>query len=420
MSEDFEYREEWQYPTNVVFNLTDDCNLACRYCFVQQKPNYVTLDTAKDVVDWMVNNLQIKKERKLINNTQEQKCRLTFFGGEPMLMFEKIIQPLTLYIQEKYKDLFIFGITTNGTLLNKDRIDFLKKYNIRPLLSIDGDEYTQNYNRPCRDNKLNSFDLLIKNIPYLLENFPLTTFRSTIYEPTVKYLFDNYLFAESLGFKNYFAIPDSRHGKWKKENIQILEEQLNLIYNYQLNEYLNNIEPLHFSKSDEMYRYILQKDLNKLQNQVTPMRCGLGTTTISINYKGELYSCQEQDTRDISNELFYLGDIYSGINKNKQNKLLQKYLISNNVKCENEQLCNKCQIFKYCLFYNCPSTNFDLFKDFQTCPEILCLYNQMIYKRSLANMKVLTENNNELFKNYLYDVLNFNPQNKEGESLDAE
>ena len=30
----FEYKEEYSKLTNVCLNLTDSCNLACRYCFV--------------------------------------------------------------------------------------------------------------------------------------------------------------------------------------------------------------------------------------------------------------------------------------------------------------------------------------------------------------------------------------------------
>ena len=31
----FIYKEEYKYLTNVCLNLTDACNLACRYCFVE-------------------------------------------------------------------------------------------------------------------------------------------------------------------------------------------------------------------------------------------------------------------------------------------------------------------------------------------------------------------------------------------------
>ena len=29
-----EYLEEYKYPTMATFNLTDACNLQCKYCFV--------------------------------------------------------------------------------------------------------------------------------------------------------------------------------------------------------------------------------------------------------------------------------------------------------------------------------------------------------------------------------------------------
>ena len=31
----FEYKEEYKYPRTIMLNLTDDCNLACKYCFVE-------------------------------------------------------------------------------------------------------------------------------------------------------------------------------------------------------------------------------------------------------------------------------------------------------------------------------------------------------------------------------------------------
>jgi L-lysine 2,3-aminomutase len=35
MAKEFEYPEWAQYLTKAVINITDDCNLACRYCFVE-------------------------------------------------------------------------------------------------------------------------------------------------------------------------------------------------------------------------------------------------------------------------------------------------------------------------------------------------------------------------------------------------
>lgn len=194
------YEELYRHPTCICLNLTDSCNLACKYCFVQQKPHFMTLDIAKKAVDWVIDNMKYRTE---------EKADITFFGGEPMLMYNDIIIPIVDYIENKYLNKINLSITTNGTLLNKEKIDFLYNHNIYPLLSIDGDKETQNFNRPQRNGE-GSFDLIENNIDYLLKKFPMITFRSTLYQPTVKNTYNNYKYAEKKGFKNIFLCPNAR------------------------------------------------------------------------------------------------------------------------------------------------------------------------------------------------------------------
>lgn len=144
MDKEFEYKEEYGWLTNICLNVTDACNLACRYCFVEQHPHYMTLDIAKQAVHFILDNLE-KKNKKFNKN---DRASITFFGGEPTLMWDEIIVPLTNYIKENEFPINL-GMTTNGTLLNKEKISFLKEHNFSILLSADGNEYTQNFNRPC-------------------------------------------------------------------------------------------------------------------------------------------------------------------------------------------------------------------------------------------------------------------------------
>ena len=203
----YNYEEVYKYPTCICLNVTDSCNLACKYCFVQQKPHFMTIDLAKQTIDWLINNLI--KRNELPNVDKLEKVDVTFFGGEPTLLYDDIIVPLVQYAEEKYLNKVQFSITTNGTLLNKNRIDFLSNHNIIPLLSIDGAKETQDFNRPQRNGK-GSFDLVEANIDYLLDKFPNTTFRATLYQPTVKNLYKNYLYATKKGFKNIFICPNAR------------------------------------------------------------------------------------------------------------------------------------------------------------------------------------------------------------------
>ena len=64
MEKEFEYKEEYGWLTNICLNVTDACNLACRYCFVEQHPHYMTLDVAKQAVHFILDNLE-KKNKKL-------------------------------------------------------------------------------------------------------------------------------------------------------------------------------------------------------------------------------------------------------------------------------------------------------------------------------------------------------------------
>lgn len=394
----FEYKEEYQYFTNACLNLTDACNLACKYCFVQQKPHYMDLTTAKQAIDFVVKNYQ--------NSTREKdKINISYFGGEPTLLWDEIIVPLTIWAEEKYGDLISFAITTNGTLLNEQRILFLKQHNIYPLLSIDGSEEVQNYNRPCRDGSP-SFPLVFKNIPYLLENFPNTTFRATINQETCNKVFDSYLFATKMGFKNIFLCPNARE-EWSEENISLLEKEIEKIFIYHTNCYQNNIDPIYFSLIDRTFEKILShdiicftKEINERAITRSAIRCGLGSGSASIGYDGKIYGCQEQDSRD-TNDLFYIGDIYQGIDIHRHSILLEKYTKKSAIICENEELCLTCPLKEACLNDICPSVSWDRFNNLLIKPTIDCKFSIMLFKNCRTMMKVLVEENNLLFKDYL-------------------
>ena len=44
--------------SSAFLNLTNACNLACRYCFVKQSPDYMSYQTAKDAADFLAANAE--------------------------------------------------------------------------------------------------------------------------------------------------------------------------------------------------------------------------------------------------------------------------------------------------------------------------------------------------------------------------
>ena len=67
-----------------TLHLTDACNLRCRYCYVRQSNHYMTLDTAKAVVDLAAED--------------PGHHGLIFFGGEPLLQ-RQLIYDTVAYAQ---------------------------------------------------------------------------------------------------------------------------------------------------------------------------------------------------------------------------------------------------------------------------------------------------------------------------------
>ena len=301
-------------------------------------------------------------------------------------------------------------MTTNGTLLNTQRIEFIKNNNIGVLLSIDGDRETQELTRPCKNGQ-SSFELIMPNIKFLLEYQPNMTFRATVNQETVNNIFHNYLFAQSLGFKEFFFSPNERE-KWSEENLLILEQEVSKIFQH-ISIYLqhNIIPPLTSSLIKDGFRNALDicyniKNKEILQEKQKPIyqsRCGIGNANIAISYNGKILGCQEQNSRENTNQPFEIGNIYTGINKEKQLYLINTYKNSINMQCENKNICKNCKNIKNCNIDMCPSTSMDLFNNLTTKTEVQCRYKNAFTNNALTLIKIL--DNSETFQKYIQLIL---------------
>lgn len=130
----------------VVLNVTHGCNLACVYCFAggHHAGKAMTLETAR-------------KAMRLIG--PRTAIDLGFFGGEPLLAWDLIRQVMVeareLAVVRKVKTRF--HITSNGLLLDEEKVRFLSKQPCSMLISLDGPEEIHNTARPARDRRANSF-----------------------------------------------------------------------------------------------------------------------------------------------------------------------------------------------------------------------------------------------------------------------
>ncbi|MDD4516347.1 radical SAM protein [Massilibacteroides sp.] len=381
------------YPTNAVLNVTNTCNMRCSYCFTCPNNSHMSLETAKKVVLWLVENYE--KEPK------DTPPSINFFGGEPTLRFEELIKPLMVWARDKIKlstkKEIRWGMTTNGVLLDETRLKFLSSFpTFSILLSIDGAEKSQNIQRKMA-NGADSFLLVAKNIPLILKYFPNTTFRSTITPKTAGLLSENYFFAKSQGFKTFFCTPNVRE-EWSEEATENLVKEVSYII---YNQYLDIIR-----KAPNILRFLLfERELKKILindgtdiKKMNHLSCGFGVRSVGIGTQGEITACQEQNTHE--KNIFYIGHIDTGIDPAKHEKLLnllnQKDVIENSEK----DLCINCPLRQSCSSYSCPSTSYDLFGEINIVNKMRCkwlLLNNQLAKTILEiNSKSSKEDQNAL------------------------
>ena len=129
-------------PFVVIFKITKQCNLNCKYCYSKKKSNFINLSVIDNLCDEI---LAYKKPIQLI-----------FHGGEPLLEIEKI-----KYIIKKLKTKknIYYSIQTNGVLLDKNIIIFFKKNNVKVCISLDGPKKYHNLYRSNFEDTYNSINL---------------------------------------------------------------------------------------------------------------------------------------------------------------------------------------------------------------------------------------------------------------------
>lgn len=369
--------------TSAFFILTNQCNLKCPYCFVNQNVEKMPFNIALDATKFLIRN------SKDIGYTPN----IVFFGGEPLLEWDSVIVPLTKYIREEYKEPFNLSITSNCILMTEEKLNFMKENNIGLLFSIDGDQETQDINRPFHSGK-GSFDILIDKIPMILKYYPNMTFRATIHKPTAHLTFDNMKFAIQQGYNNMFFIPNV-FDDWSEDDKDILRWQVSMFGDYFIKNarhgkiiHLNNLDrifPL-ITEINEAYK-------NKSGRPLIKHKCGLGTGAgASISPDGKIYACQEMVTNDST---FLIGDIYNGENQEKRKQLASMF---NSQKVYGLNNCVGCKLDKVC-DGACVANNYLWSKDLNRIPDMYCYWQQILLDEAIRICNILGSERNELFKN---------------------
>ncbi|MCI8388383.1 MAG: radical SAM protein [Clostridiales bacterium] len=365
-------------PLHTLFlGVTEDCNMRCRYCFVHHTPARMTLDTAMKALYFLIAQQPSGENRNL---------NITFFGGEPTLEWDSLIVPIVKRGRELTNNKMSFNITSNGVLLNRERLEFMKENNMSLLFSFDGDEETQNYNRPMKGGQP-SFPLLKDKVKLILEYFPQMTFRATVYAPTVHLMYHNFEYAVGEGYKHFFFAPDSCGSvqDWTEAVFQSYTDQLYKIANRVIEECRQGnyicISPIDRFYMTHMTGIIPYNDPN-IRNIPGLGRCGVGGNGSALVAPDQkIYTCQEVFTNYEKRDAFLVGDLDNGIDKEKVKRIWDQmdFKKLRDSECYYGEHCEKCALVGQCQG-GCTVRQITVCDEFNVVPYVYCRTENINYQ----------------------------------------
>ncbi len=330
---------------NIIFIVTKDCQLACKYCYLVGKNSNekMTWEIGKQTIDYILNEF-----------SQSKGIILDFIGGEPFLEIELIDRICDYFKVEAYKrDLacfnnYRFNVSTNGINYNSPKVqEFIckNKKHVSIGITIDGTKRKHDLNRIWKgtNKERGSYDDVVKNIPLWLEQIPNAETKVTISSADIPYIKESVLHLYSLGIHEV-NINCVFEDVWKEGDDRLFEEQLieladAIIDGGYYKDYVCSFFTEHIGKPMNM----------QLENQNW---CGAGKM-LAVDAEGNFYPCMRFAKYSLrSKDALIIGNVHDGIDKNK----LRPFLTLD--RCtQSKQECIDCEVASGCAW--CQGENYD-------------------------------------------------------------
>ena len=362
----------------ITFQITDDCNLCCSYCYqINKGHNKMPFEIAKTLIDELLHN------DKLIKNYVKSKNSLgvilEFIGGEPLLEVDLIDQIIDYFIEQciilhhPWVDKFRVSICSNGVLYFTPKVqEFIKKHqtHLSFSISIDGNKKLHDTCRIFPDGT-GSYDLAIKAAKHYMKHYDKNLgSKMTLSIDNINYTFLALVNLWENGY-NYIHANCVYEKGWTIEHARVLYNELKKVADYLLNNHLEKIKGTS----------ILNLDLSQQKNTSDQNFCGGDGNMLAIDYKGDLYPCLRYMESSIGqNQLPYIiGNINDGIGYNQQTKNMIAGL-NVTYKSQSPQKCLDCPVSGECGW--CSALNYQEFGTINKRTTYTCLMHKA---RVLAN-----------------------------------
>lgn len=317
-----------EYPLQaLVLNITNQCNLACTYCYEfgadkiatpQGKPKYMTAVTAKASVDFL-----------LESSGSRPAVHITFFGGETLMNFP-LLKEVVGYATEKARGLgrsITFSLTTNATLITDEIVAFLNDNAIGVTVSMDGPAELQDKRRVYKSGK-GSYAVIEPRLRKLIAGHRTRaiTARVTLTEGVTDVIRIYRHLKDDLGFHEVGFAPVTTSGT---RDYSLDDAGMDSVLDqfHQLAD-----EWLAFALRGEMHGFTnVSETIGELiQGTNKSHPCGAGLGLLGVSPSGDLSPCHRFTDADTHT----LGNLETGLDQDKREDFLTRGHVGAKYECQ--------------------------------------------------------------------------------------
>jgi uncharacterized protein len=331
----------------LTLQVTQQCNLRCGYCAYSGVYNNNRVHTNK--------RMSLETAQKAIKffldrNNGISDIVIGFYGGEPMLELDLIKQCVDYATSLVEGKRIRFNMTTNGTLLNDDAVDYLVKNDFTLGISLDGAKQEHDINRKFANGK-GSFDTIIANIERIHRRYPeysnhimiMTTINPNMdLNCALEYFNTEELFRDKqIMFNSMTEISLKSKLSYDKNHYSIRNfEHIKMLFSLIGKLDRKYVSPLAISSRDKTERN--QKSIRSRVKMSPIMHhngpCMAGVQRLFVRVDGVLFPC-ERVNEEL--EYFKIGTLEDGLNLERIKELI-------NIGKITEEECKECWNLRHC------------------------------------------------------------------------
>ena len=310
----------------VVLNITNQCNLACTYCYEYSddriaqtagKQKYMSAEIAEASVEMLLHE-----------SADRPNIHVTFFGGETLLNFP-VMRTTVAYAERRAAEMgkrIEFSLTTNATLLNEEIIEFLSDHRIGVTVSIDGDRELNDSQRVFHNGK-GTYDVIVPNIKKLLKRHRTNSIGARVtltagvsdVRRIYKHLTEEIGF-DSAGFSPATASPNRLYSIGPQKMDNVLDAFSALAWEYR--DYAIEGKQHGFTNASDTIKE-LHTGISKAY------ACGAGLGLLGVGTEGNVSLCH----RFVDSPVGKMGNVKDGVDHEARQEFLNTHHIGARYDC---------------------------------------------------------------------------------------